>query len=110
MSFNDSSSETTWWGNLRSLPICIVNASRHRLRRTRNPGSHRREPHVHGVGPRCHHMLQTLQPSQSEEYAQAHDAGILRVMDTLLALSGNPQEVEVAHNIASLPMRLGAWV
>ena len=46
-------------------------------------------------------------PSQSEDYAQAHDAGMLRVMDTLLALSGDPQEVEVAHNIASLPMRLG---
>ena len=59
------------------------------------------------AGPRCHHMLRTLPPSQSEEYAQAHDAGMLRVMDTLLALSGNPQEVEVAHNIASLPMRLG---
>ena len=27
-------------------------------------------------------------------------------MDTLLALSGDPREVEVAHNIASLPMRL----
>ena len=54
--------------------------------------------------------LRTLPPSQSEEYAQAHDAGMLRVMDTLLPLSGNPQEVEVAHNTASLPMRLGAWV
>ena len=60
------------------------------------------------AGPRCHHMLRTLPPSQSEEYAQAHDAGMLRVMDTLLALSGDPQEVEVAHNIASLPMRLGS--
>ena len=59
------------------------------------------------AGPRCHHMLRTLPPPQSEEYAQAHDAGMLRVMDTLLALSGDPQEVEVAHNIASLPMRLG---
>ena len=58
------------------------------------------------AGPRCHHMLWTLPPSQSPEYAQAHDAGMLRVMDTLLALSGDPQEVELAHNIASLPMRL----
>ena len=51
------------------------------------------------AGPRCHHMLWTLPPSQSGECAQAHDAGMLRVMDTLLALFGNPQEVEVAHNI-----------
>ena len=29
------------------------------------------------AGPRCH-MLRTLPPSQSEEYAQAHDAGMLR--------------------------------
>ena len=59
------------------------------------------------AGPRCHHMLRTLPPSQSEEYAQAHDAGMLRVMDTLLALSGNPQEVEVAHNIAILADAFG---
>ena len=32
--------------NLRSLPLCIVHAS---WRRTLNPGSHRREPHVHGA-------------------------------------------------------------
>ena len=50
------------------------------------------------AGPRCHHMLRILPPSQSEEHAQAHDAGMFRVMNTLLALSGKPQEVEVAHH------------
>ena len=28
------------------------------------------------AGPRCHHMFRTLPPTQSEEYAQEHDAGM----------------------------------
>ena len=29
----------------------------------------------HCCGPRCHHMLRTLPPSESEEHARAHDWG-----------------------------------
>ena len=36
---------------------------------------------LHCAGPRCHHMLRTLPPSESEEYARAHDVGMARVMD-----------------------------
>ena len=62
---------------------------------------------LHCAGPRCHHMLRTLPPSESEEYARAHDVGMARVMDRLLALPGDPHEQEVALNLASLPMRMG---
>ena len=62
---------------------------------------------LHCAGPRCHRMLRTLQPSQSEEYARSHDLGMARVMDRLLALPGDPHEQEVARNLASLPMRMG---
>ena len=37
--------------------------------------------------------------SQSEEYAQAHGAGMARVVETLLTLPSDPQEVEVAHKL-----------
>ena len=59
------------------------------------------------AGPRCHHMLRTLPPSQSEVYARGHDSGMERVMRTLLALPGDRHDQEMAHNIASLPMRMG---
>ena len=36
------------------------------------------------AGPRCHHILRTLPPTQSEEYAQEHDAGMQRTMEVLL--------------------------
>ena len=52
-------------------------------------------------------MLRTLPPSQSEEHAEAHDARMMRVMHTLVALSSDHLQVEVAHNLASLPMRMG---
>ena len=57
-------------------------------------------------GPRCHHVLRTLPPSQSEVYARGHDLGMERVMSTLLALPGDPHDQEVAHNIASPPVRM----
>ena len=62
---------------------------------------------LHCAGPRCQHMLRTLPPSESEEYARAHDVGMARVMDRLLALPGDPHEQEVALNLASLPMGMG---
>ena len=52
-------------------------------------------------------MLRTLPPSESEECARAHDVGMARVMDRLLALPGDPHEQEVALNLASLLMRMG---
>ena len=57
--------------------------------------------------PRCHHVLRTLPQSQSEVYARGHDLGMERVMSTLLALPGDPHDLEVAHNIASPPVRMG---
>ena len=39
---------------------------------------------VQCAGPRCHHLLRTLPPSQSSEYAFLHDAGMLRAMKSLL--------------------------
>ena len=59
-------------------------------------------------GPRCHHLLRTLPPSQSLEYAARHDEGMMQAMDNLLGgLTGGADEKEVAHYVASLPMRLG---
>ena len=40
------------------------------------------------AGPRCHHILRTLPPSQSEEYARSHDDGMERVMRSLVGISG----------------------
>ena len=60
------------------------------------------------AGPRCHHLLRTLPPSQSLEYAARHDEGMMQAMDNLLGgLTGGADEKEVAHHVASLPMRLG---
>ena len=60
------------------------------------------------AGPRCHHLLRTLPPSQSLEYAVRHDEGMMQAMDNLLdGLTGGADEKEVAHEVASLPMRLG---
>ena len=59
------------------------------------------------AGPRCHHIIRTLPPSQSADYAQGHDEGMKRTMDNLLGgLPGEVHEQEVARNIASLPMRM----
>ena len=60
------------------------------------------------AGPRCHHLLRTLPPSQATEYAQAHDDGMLQVMNALMGgLTGTEQERTTAHQLATLPMRLG---
>ena len=59
------------------------------------------------AGPRCHHILRTLPPSQSEDYARSHDDGMERVMRIWVGISGEQQEVAAALNIASLPMRVG---
>ena len=62
---------------------------------------------VQCAGPRCHHLL-TLPPSQLLEYAVRHHEGMMQAMDNLLGgLTGGADEKEVAHQVASLPMRLG---
>ena len=63
---------------------------------------------VQCAGPRCHHLLRTLPPSQSGQYAALHDAGMLRAMKSLLGgLPGEPQAKEDACRLATLPMRMG---
>ena len=63
---------------------------------------------VQCAGPRCHHFLRTLPPSQTGEYADGHDLGMMQAMESLLG--GLTREVSHrlwAHHLASLPMRLG---
>ena len=60
------------------------------------------------AGPRCHHLLRTLPPSQSTEYAQHHDDGMWQALGRLLVgLTGTEEEKLTARHLASLPMRLG---
>ena len=60
------------------------------------------------AGPRCHHLLRTLPPSQSRQYAVMHDEGMMRVMDSLMGgLPGESQAKEDAYRLATLPMRMG---
>ena len=41
------------------------------------------------AGPRCHHLLRTLAPESSQDYAVRHDDGMFETMETLLhGLSG----------------------
>ena len=63
---------------------------------------------VHCAGPRCHHLLRTVPPSQSRQCAVGHDAGMMRAMESVLGgIPGDGQQQETAHRFASLPMRLG---
>ena len=63
---------------------------------------------VQCAGPRCHHFLRTMPPSQSVEYAQGHDDGMMSTMHALLGgLTGSEEQQRRAHLIASLPLRLG---
>ena len=65
---------------------------------------------LHCVGPRCHHMWRTLPPSESEEYAGAHDLGMARVMDRLLALPGDPHTSKKSHSTSHLcRCELAVW-
>ena len=60
------------------------------------------------AGPRCHHVLRTVPPSQSERYAAGHDAGMQQTMVALLGgLPGDQGQMTTAFNLSSLPMRLG---
>ena len=56
------------------------------------------------AGPRCHHLLRTVPPSQSGRNAQGHDAGMQRTMEVLLGtIPGGDAQVEMARHIASPP-------
>ena len=60
------------------------------------------------AGPRCHHMLRTLPPTQSRQHAEEHDAGMQRTMEVLLGgLPGDDQAKDAGVKLATLPMRLG---
>ena len=63
---------------------------------------------VQCAGPRCHHLLRTMPPSQVVGYAAGHDEGMRQAMVSLLGeLPGDGEQQSAAHRIASLPMRLG---
>ena len=54
------------------------------------------------------HLLGTLAPESSQDYAVRHDDGMFETMETLLhGLSGEGQQHQMARHIATLPMRLG---
>ena len=60
------------------------------------------------AGPRCHHWLRTVPESCSATYAVGHDVGMMNKMDALLGgLPRDAGQKEMAHTLASLPMRLG---
>ena len=60
------------------------------------------------AGPRCHHFLRTVPPSQSARYAQGHDTGMRHAMEAVLGgVPGSSEQKATAHEIMSLPMRLG---
>ena len=60
------------------------------------------------AGPRCHHVLRTVPPSQSARYAAGHDEGMFQTMTALLgALPGSQEQIATARDITTLPMRLG---
>ena len=60
------------------------------------------------AGPRCNHLLRTLPPTQSTEYADAHDEAMWKAVGTLLgALPSSDTELANSRRIATLPMRLG---
>ena len=63
---------------------------------------------VQCAGPRCHHFLRTMQPSQSVEHAQGHDDGMMSTMHALFGgLTCLEEQQRRTHLIASLPLRLG---
>ena len=65
-------------------------------------------PWVRDLGPRCHHVLRTAQPSFSAAFAAGNDRGMQQVMIGLLErLPGDQRQQEVARTIESLPMRMG---
>ena len=53
---------------------------------------------VQRAGPRCHHLLRTMSPSQSALYSAGHDAGMRKAMRTILGrLPGDFTQQNVAE-------------
>eukprot|EP00973_Karenia_brevis_P033564 4626583-Karenia_brevis.AAC.1 len=53
-------------------------------------------------------MLRTLPPSQARSYAQGHDEGMWHTVKELLGqLTGTVEAQNMAHALATLPMRMG---
>ena len=61
---------------------------------------------LQSANPRANHSLRTMPPSQSVEYARAHDEGIWQVVSTLLDLRERGEH-DQARQVATLPMRQG---
>ena len=61
---------------------------------------------LQSANPRANHRLRTMPPSQSAEYARAHDEGTWQVVTTLLDLDERGDH-DPARQVASLPMRMG---
>ena len=61
---------------------------------------------LQSANPRANHSLRTMSPSQSVEYARAHDEGIWQVVSTLLDLRERGEH-DQARQVATLPMRQG---
>ena len=60
------------------------------------------------AGPRCHHLLRTIPPSQSAQYAQGHDDFMWRAVEAVMGrLPGDDRQKSVARLISTLPRRLG---
>ena len=63
---------------------------------------------VQSAGPRANHVIRTLPPELSAEYASEHDRGMWRTAMALLGqLPGTPEQLDRAKIVASLPMRMG---
>ena len=58
------------------------------------------------AGPRCNHLLRTILPNQ--RHMRQDTTGMQQTMVALLGtLPGDHEQTTMAHNLASLPMRLG---
>ena len=62
---------------------------------------------VQSANPRSNHMIRTLPPSQSAEYARQHDEGMWATVQALLTeVPGSEHELRSAEQVATLPMRM----
>ena len=60
---------------------------------------------LQSAGPRANHMIRTVPPELSSEYASEHDEGMWRTAVALLGqLPGTPEQLDRVKMVASLPM------
>ena len=63
---------------------------------------------LQSANPRANHLIRTLPPEASREYAAEHDAGVWRTVLALLGeIPGTADELREAESMACLPMRMG---